>query len=516
MAIVTGQVSVDIAISGSGDGAAKTERATKAVEKLKQEVGAAGTAAGKSAQSTKSLADSVAGFKDGLRPLDGVRSGFEMLRSNLLGFPTAIAGAVGGLVAMAEKLVDMGSASERLREKAQDYAAAIAGARKDLEELARLNGHIAATPGPLGADAGDRFSELTDKLSTLKDALREAQAPAAALNELTGGMVASLTESDAQYLRIAKITNEIRETEALIKGLRDGSYELILRQEGALRRIAGLAAGGLAGGAKGVKTPPAPRGGGGGFDAEAAWREKVAAATRERERGGLSMGGFRALERNIESEVFGTDAANDNAGTSRGRRRGNTGGIAASMEAINSRPAQEIAGFSAALVEALPGIGAFNVALSQLAETWTAWGEGSLTTRDAVIGSLGAIAKAGAQELKNERLRAGVLSIIELGLGFANLANPPVAAGHFTASAILGGVALFGSGSGSSRGAGGGAGGGGTPRPVRLGGEMLGQRAVAITIQNYYGGRSEQEAGADFLRLTRRTDGTGFERGRAA
>jgi len=111
--------------------------------------------------------------------------------------------------------------------------------------------------------------------------------------------------------------------------------------------------------------------------------------------------------------------------------------------------------FSSALSDALPNMGAFASALSTISAEWDGYARGQRSIGQAVTGSVAAIARAGAEHIKSERTRAGVLAVIETGLGIASLAimDYPAAAAHFLAAATLGTVALTAtssSGSGSS------------------------------------------------------------------
>ncbi len=143
--------------------------------------------------------------------------------------------------------------------------------------------------------------------------------------------------------------------------------------------------------------------------------------------------------------------------------------------------------------------------LDQLAKEASARKAGAV----AAIGSIGAIAKAGAEQIKNERARAGVLSIIELGLGTGLMFVPGMqaeAAGHLAAAAILGSVAIFGGG-GGQRGRGGGAG-SRAVRPVSDGERSSG--AIVLNINAPWFGPSPQEAAAGLAAFLGRVGGTGF------
>lgn len=111
---------------------------------------------------------------------------------------------------------------------------------------------------------------------------------------------------------------------------------------------------------------------------------------------------------------------------------------------------EPIRDFSLALAEALPNMDSFTGALGKIGAQWDAYSKGQKSLASTVTGSVGALAKAGAEHIKNERLRAGVLAIIETGLGIAtSFTNPAESASHFGAAVTLGSVAIFGGSSSS-------------------------------------------------------------------
>lgn len=154
----------------------------------------------------------------------------------------------------------------------------------------------------------------------------------------------------------------------------------------------------------------------------------------------------------------------------------------------------------------VPGIERFGVALDDIAGLWRDYGKAGFSAANATAQSVGAIAKAGAQFIKNERTRAGVLAVIETGLGLATaFTNPAESAGHFAAAAVLGGVAIFGGSSG----------GGGTAsqrdaRSTQVAvGQTLGQGAMIFNVNApWFGGL--QEGGAYLWQVGQRVAGTGY------
>lgn len=66
---------------------------------------------------------------------------------------------------------------------------------------------------------------------------------------------------------------------------------------------------------------------------------------------------------------------------------------------------------------------------------------GQQTLTQAVVGSGAAIAAAVGEKIKSVKVEAGIRALFETAMGFANLGNPAVAVGHFTAAAMFGAVA---------------------------------------------------------------------------
>lgn len=84
---------------------------------------------------------------------------------------------------------------------------------------------------------------------------------------------------------------------------------------------------------------------------------------------------------------------------------------------------------------------------------------GSLT--DALPAMGAALAANAAKAVGGVRAEAAVRAAYEVGMGFATLINPVESAGHFTAAALLGAVALGAGGGGGKKSSGGGSSGGG-------------------------------------------------------
>lgn len=143
-----------------------------------------------------------------------------------------------------------------------------------------------------------------------------------------------------------------------------------------------------------------------------------------------------------------------------------------------------------------PELGAFGEAADQVKTIWANYADEQFNVGAAVGASVGALAKAGAQQIKNERARAGVLALIELGMGLGKQFVPGLqaeAAGHFAAAGVLGLVAAAGGGGG-----GGGAGGKRTqPKPRQLtSSESRGSGNWTVNINAPYLASSQETARA--------------------
>ena len=212
-------------------------------------------------------------------------------------------------------------------------------------------------------------------------------------------------------------------------------------------------------------------------------------------------------------------AANDNA-----RQIESVGALATQFSNLDkAQPGAVIRDFSAALAAAIPDMGDFAGALNEISNQWATYAELQANAGEdvakqaaaqkalaaATIGSLGAIAKAGAARIKDERLRAGVLSIIELGVGTGMMLTPGMqaeGAAHLAAAAILGSVALFG-GAGGSKSHAATSSGDRAFKPMNdntLGG------ALVVNINAPWFGPSPQEAAAGLAAFLGLAAGTGF------
>ena len=130
--------------------------------------------------------------------------------------------------------------------------------------------------------------------------------------------------------------------------------------------------------------------------------------------------------------------------------------------------------------------------------------------------SIGILGRGAAEFVEGEREKAAILAIMELAQGFATLARPEIAAGHFAASALFGAVAAGAGGSSSA-----GASAGGTAEDtagdtVASGAGGGGQPQQANIVVNFSDGvvlGSRQDIGRGIIEATKSLNKTGISAG---
>lgn len=539
--VMSGEVRTTITMRGAGDGAAKVDGMKKSVDGLEGSVGktrkgfgALGTSlqqvAGVASPALGALARDI-GDVSGL--VGEVAGRFGLWGTVVAGVVTGIGALVAVLVSGEPTLSTYGKAMESAAKQSSNMATAITqiasearvaqgaleslgktalGAFASLQDLRGQKDAAAETRAKLGAveasgeaaKAEVDFTLTVGKLATA-DAMRKA-----AIDDITYAerdlLEAQLRHDDAAVaLAAVRLTNSRfakAEAESAVRDLTP-LVQRLATTAGALRGLANeqqLQANMVPGveffqpdaeTQKYVNKGGAP--GDPWDEADTAWEAKRQKFGPGGGRGGaLTRGGFASLERTI-GDATGRDAEAE-------RVRDLTAGIR---------------DFTSALEGAVPSTSAFAGALEQVRSIWEAWGQGAQTTRQAVIGSLGAIAMASAQGIKGERERAGVLGAIYMGLGIAHVVTPGMqvqGAGEIAGGAMLIAAALTTPSSGS-RGRGGGRGSG----PVRaMGGETMagGGAPMVVNINAPWFGPSPQEAMAGLGGMLRATAGTGWEAGR--
>lgn len=560
MAIMTGQVKVTIEMVGTGDAPKKTTETADALGKVKKE--SEGTA-----KSVSSLKDRMGSLKSAVGPINLVRETFENLKSNM----GLVGLAAGALITVVGALIDVLDTPRldattdkffRLAGSVSQSTSAIYGLVQASAQLTRSLADVDAEIADIDARAADHLGKSEDAKRLREDAARgrvsteRTRATEDLLKTGEDAFKAKQFRDDAQR-QFDKNQVEINHLRALIDMRRKDGLSTKLQEQqlvavgaaqatvivnlkgatvayqnysrsvddlteklGALDRLQNAL--------EKPRVEPAkkPKGGGGKTRPERGDPLFVSPDFADPD--------TRVLD-DAEDRVARGLAADDRDKANKARDRENQARLA------NMRKrgmADEIRDFSAALSESIPGMSDFSGALRDIASSWEdvraandnaadvyekyLAGEKGVAdvlkaNKDArtaetrgIIMSVGAAAMAGAEQIKNERLRAGILATIHLGLGTALMFVPGAqqeAFGHLAGAAILGSVALFGGASG------GGSRSSSSQRSVSRSVSQQSANAAPWTINifgGWYGTVSPQEAAASLYQLTRRGGGSGW------
>lgn len=476
MGLTQGDVRITIGVTGKGD--------TKVVKDAKKDVEGLGEKIGTS-------------MKSSVGPLDKVRSGFDAVSANagfLVGTVTSVVGIVGGAVAA---FIEFASGADKGAAATKQWA----------QDLKALRGAI------------DRAWEALDKSG--KDPITAALVDVNIELFKARTTIADVSKGTQEWWEMTRQIRNLEEArahlEADIRRDMEASRDAIRSLYGTMQDINSLGPvqvfrGSSQDDSMKVGVTKNPLTGEDETPEMRAAREKrlADAIKKNRPRGG---GGPKKLSPEDVDQLLGgaTNADGLNSlwemfanGSSAGSPNANNAGLGGGDSGAGGKGksrmqmlAGDVRDFTAALSESLPGMDAFTGALSQISSMWGEYAETGKGAARATIMSVGAIAMAGAEQIKNERLRAGVLSIIHLGLGTALMFVPgqqQEALGHLAGAAILGSVAIFG---GSSSG-GGKSSPGGSRSVVRpLSDARQGSGGINITINgDWHGQSSPQETAA--------------------
>lgn len=541
----SGTVKITTSITSGGNTGARA--ANETADAIKR----GGTEARKSTEAAGAYGQSLKDLKGSFGPLNQARETWENIKSNIAFLPGILGGAVAAVTELVPLLFQADSAQKAIAEHAEAYAKALGDVRQLIE---KGGGHIAA-----GIESGTQRSlsenEIRLEITLQRAALAQAEelvrywmerangafkenvklsisrydtAAAAIKNaenalenlhatqERSANAAAAVLKANATVFgELSKLSKEIADhwsaitvsmsSAAALGASAAATFSQSEFRSGTYGLLQKIGDAGAKGAGRGL--PDRKKGGGSGltdYEFEAAWNAKThinepdygtntAAAERRKQRAldRLSGPAPRDLEGGKFNEIRLTRLEDTN-----------------NLEAMNT----QLRSFQTTIGALSPMLGQFGSALGEISQIWTDWGEGGKDTAKAVVGSLGAIAKAGAAQIKNERLRAGVMSAIELGLGFGSLAvyDYGAAAAHFTASALLGAQAIFSGGSsGSSRGNGV----TGKAAPPSVGGGSGGGNLTNITFVingSWIGTGGMQQTAAELRGLLNRYSGNGY------
>lgn len=491
MAISDGEVKVRVNFEGGGNVGIAADKAAKAV-------GNVDAKAKQLDKSTKGVARSFGELgQRGLEGADKVKAGWEKL-VGVAGFlGTAVGGIVAGIMELTKAdFTDTIAKVKRLADETSRFAQGWADAlnfssqlpsKVKAAELATLQARLSTAQAEGNGQLAREIAAQIARVSSRNDAQGfrdDAKATREAARKAEANRLAAADRLYEAQTRLAEITEKLSQPMAPYYG-GPGQTTASQQRDRDRLRLEGL---GIISTLPGLNAAAAPTA------IEEAWRDVVAAqemAADEITRAGEAQaqaalrapgskgtssrsGAAYGLEQNrlgtaalreLERELFeAAAAANDDDAemgsdsqwfaleqqlselTKLDTVRGLADDFNAWGESIGY-VADQISQFS-------PELGAFAEASAQIKEIWADYADEQFNVANAVTQSFGAIAKAGAQQIKNERARAGLLALIELGLGIAtSFVNPPEAKTHFAAAAVLGLAAAGVGGASGSAGA---------------------------------------------------------------
>lgn len=518
MTVNAGRVELDIVALAKDQLTATMREVNRTLGDTKRQLDATKDAAGASATGVQGFVAKIDGIKGGLQPLNKARELFENLRGNFLALPLAIGGAVIGLGKLIADLADAGSASERLRLKADDYTKALASLRAEIDRLRIANQQETKEQQEGRKTAEERqqaYAEATDKLMALNEQLRDARSKWDAIGH---SAFAVFSNSQTKYLEIVKIENDIKEVEELRVKTTSEVADNIERQADAAKELERAAAneqvkammarafpgafvgdpfaGATVAGAKPPKPPKPPGGRGPSTDAP-----DMAKRLAEHQRNALDV---------LDSMGFGaTDSDAKGPGERSSRAHGMIGSAIANHATEVAKLTSEYERFAAIINDNVaPAMPVLAKSLDGIAQIYTAISIGGQESSKGIIGGIDAIISANAAWFKTEREKTAFMGAKEILMGIATeFLNPPEAVGHFIAGAGL--LALAGASSGGSKGRGTGAGRG--AGPSSLDGSGGGGRSGGPTtiVLNLAPGSDPQAAGRAVLHVLSSMRGTG-------
>ena len=528
MAVTNGTVKVVIDIKGQGDGSKVVDEAARSVKRLED-------SSARASSSTAGLGDSL---KNTIKPANGLKEGLGQIIGSVGFFGSALVGAI-------DILGTIGEALFGTRNRTDEYTKAAINAGNSTYDLAGRMVQAANAAHSLSGSLGGAYTNLLS--------IKERNARAAGDLELADQLgqkatIAGINEQiEAQTTRDAAIAKSVETMErqkreaiektasvqdrinknsssiatgfllneqAMLKAasdhtdieLKKAQTALRLSKEttAALRESRENARSGLGGKIELSPFESARGGGSGGSLGDSSGKDGFRddmAGLQDRARQYLADTSQRIkddqaanddrLKRREARDRKAFKASNDN--------KADAAGLA---EFNGDKRAQSVRDFSAALIDGAPVLDQYSASLGKLTDTWAQYAKTGENMAGAVTASLSAIGKAGAQHIKDERARAGVLAIIETGLGFATLfTNPAESAGHFVAAGVLGFAAATGIGAGGGKSAGGS--GGGTQQRQRTtllqsgnGGQSSGPIVNNFSNNNFFGPNKQETAAA--------------------
>lgn len=555
MGVVTsGSVNITVRVDGVGQAPKKVDEASSSLTKLDK-------AGAQASSSVSTLRDRMGALKSAAGPVNVIRETFENLRSNL-GLVTL---AFTGLVSVAGALFDALDVAPRVDSTTEAFfrlAGSVSSATSELGGLVQKAAEMRGALAAVDTDIAEMDAQTAERLGNWEEATRlREEASRSRVENATKEIEAKLKEADdiANRAEVAlrrqreekrkndeeinhlKLLIDMRREQGLATKLQEQQLLAVETAQGAVIVNLKLADTAYRDAASGVdaysrklqaldrnlealQSPAAQRPKAPG-DTSGGGVQQPRESPADRLRRAFIEGDQEAIDKALSRDGgIRLSPANDNGSLSDTDTQ-QIDALAKTREQIDSyiKETERLRGshalgdpirdFAGALSEAIPSMGSFGAALGEVSRLWSDYADTGKDAARASILSVGAIARAGAEQIKNERLRAGVLSVIELGLGTGLLFVPgrqAEAASHLAAAGILAGVAIFGSGSGSSGGGRSRGAGGGSRVSRPLGDTMTGGGWSINIFGGWFGTSHPAETAAALHALARRGAGSGF------
>jgi hypothetical protein len=163
----------------------------------------------------------------------------------------------------------------------------------------------------------------------------------------------------------------------------------------------------------------------------------------------------------------------------------------------------------------IPELDALGGVMDRVMAQFDLFREGQVSLTQAIAAGATEIAASAARSIGGVKAEAAVRAAYEFGMGFATLANPVISAGHFTAAALLGGVATGIISTGGGKGSSGASGGMGKPAGASMSsGASTGASGGSGSVTNVYNLSAGVVDGQSTTRAFRRAEiqsrNTGF------
>lgn len=445
MSVVRGDVKLRVEMTGDG---ASAKKAVKDVREEVEKTTKSASLLGDESGAVKGKMDELKGSVGGVNAL---REGFEQIRSNAFFAVGVVTTLVSGVGALIEALGGASLAMEKWTAAREGMDAGLQQTKSLIEQINRLLGRGPNEFEGLLIKAEERLTNINEAIAAGTLAVEEQREEWDTLTALMPGLA----------LAHDTMLDGLKEDQRDILKLEGDRYKLSKKTEEAYREQARLTReqaelirfirGDKALPANDDRTPGAP----GEYDPDLSLKgfgDAVRAAQADRARGGRGPRSGAGPGRFVDP----ADVINP----LRSRGTGvefSSGGPENQMQPrlervvpLTERLAKalnQVADATLLVAGVMPEYGA---ALSEIQEITDQVVAGKMALNEAIVAGAVAIAANAAHAVGGVRAEAAVRSAYEFGMGWATLDNPPISAGHFLASGLLGAVAGGAGGSGGA------------------------------------------------------------------